>query len=244
MISRKLPLERTFQFERDTFAFPNELVWEYRLDPSTGTMNTFRNVPRPNYAHRCFVLVRSCRQFFYHARFDPKQPKAETAQYQQLIRQVVSRSPRQPSPEIDLAVIPGYDCLREFSQAQEALLKAECGGAWQSYFLRSHWRMTLPITRRQQEQMARQLLRAFTEKPTPIVHLVRFPQLTINHGIVLFDFSETDFAIQFQAYDPNTPAHPVELIYQRADRTFYFPRNHYWPGGKLDVIEVYRGWFY
>ena len=50
--------------------------------------------------------------------------------------------------------------------------------------------------------------------------------------------------IQFQAYDPNIPAHPVELIYQRADRTFYFPRTHYWAGGKLNVIEVYRGWIY
>jgi hypothetical protein len=134
--------------------------------------------------------------------------------------------------------------LRQFSEAQETLLKAECGGAWQSYFLRSHWRMTLPITRRQQEQMARQLLEAFSKKPTPIVHLLRFPQLTINHGIVLFGFRETDSAIQFQAYDPNIPAHPAQLTYQRADRTFYFPRNHYWPGGKLDVVEVYRGWFY
>jgi hypothetical protein len=161
-----------------------------------------------------------------------------------LIREVVSRSPRRPGAESKRIVIPGYDCLRQFSQAQEQLLKAECGGAWQSYFLRSHWRMTFPITRHQQARMARQLVGAFAEKPAPIVHLLRFPQLTINHGIVLFGFHETERAIHFDAYDPNVPAHPSELTYQRAERAFHFPRNHYWPGGALKVIEVYRGWIY
>jgi len=244
MISAEPPSPRAFHFERDTFAFANELVWEYRFDPKTGAMTTFRNEPRPEYAHRCFVLVRSCRQFFYHARFDGEQSKAAPSVYRQLIRQIVSLSPRRPSSEAERIVIPGYSCLREFSMEQAPLLKAECGGAWQSYFLRSHWRMTFPITRRQQERMANQLVRAFAEKPAPIVHLLRFPQLTINHGIVLYGFRETESAVQFEAYDPNTPAHPAELTYQRAERTFHFPANHYWPGGKLDVIEVYRGWLY
>jgi len=244
MISTGAGLARPFRFEQDTFAFANELVWEYRLDPRTGSMNTFRNEPRPLYAHRCFVLVRSCRQFFYHARFDPNLPEMDEEGYRRRIREVVSRSPRRPSLESEKIVIPGYDNLRRFSQAQEPLLKAECGGAWQSYFLRSHWRMTFPITHGQQARMARQLVEAFAQKPAPIVHVVRFPQLTINHGIILFGFQEATDSIRFEAYDPNTPAHPVELTYQRAKRAFWFPPNHYWPGGELKVIEVYRGWFY
>ena len=51
-----------FQFERDTFAFANELVWEYRFEPGTGAVTTFRNNPPPGYSHRCFVMVRSVRQ--------------------------------------------------------------------------------------------------------------------------------------------------------------------------------------
>jgi hypothetical protein len=244
MISSDEPAERRFQFERDTFAFANELIWEYRFDPATGTVTTLRNYPPPNYAHRCFVLVRSARQFFYHAAFEPSRPRADAQTYRKLMRKVVSRSPRKPSPIAEKVVIPGYDCLRSFSEAQAALLKAECGGAWQSYALRSHWRMVFPISRRHQERMAQQLVRSFGECPAPIVHLVRFPQLTINHGIVLFDFAETESAIRFSAYDPNIPARPAELTYQRAERAFLWPRNHYWAGGRTDVIEVYRGWFY
>jgi hypothetical protein len=244
MISSRPGFVPPFQFERDTFAFANELVWEYRFNPQTGAMSISRNRPRPTYVHRCFVLVRSCRQFLYHCQFDAGLPALDAPAYRGIIRKVVARSPRRPSPDTERIVVPGFDGLRRFSQAHETLLKAECGGAWESYVLRSHWRMTFPITRQHQERMARQLVAAFAEKPAPIVHLVRFPQLTINHGVVLFGFIETNDAIRFQAYDPNVPDHPAELTYNRVERTFYFPRNHYWPGGKLNVIEVYCGWPY
>jgi hypothetical protein len=242
-----LPADRPagrFRFGQDTFAFANELVWEYRFDPATGGMHTFRNDPPPGYAHRCFVLVRSARQFFYHARFDGARPVAEARTYRGSIREIVSRSPRRPSTEGERVVVPGYDCLRAFSRAQGALLKAECGGAWQSYCLRSHWRMVFPISRRHQERMAAQLVKSFPERLAPIVHLVRFPQLTINHGLLLFAWAEDESAICFQAYDPNAPDGPAELTYDRSARSFLFPRNHYWAGGRLDVIEVYRGGFY
>jgi hypothetical protein len=238
------PLPRRFDFERDTFAFANNLLWEYRLDPATGAMTTVRNDPTPAYAHRCFVLVRSARQFFYHARFEPSMPRADAASYRRLIRSVVARSPRRPSPEAQRIPIPGYDCLRSFSGEQEELLKAECGGAWQSYVLRSHWRMVFPISRPHQARMAQTLTSAFRQKPDPIVHLVRFPQLTINHGITLFDLEEKGPIIRFRAYDPNSPARPSELLYDRTQQTFFFPQNHYWAGGRVDVIEVYRGWLY
>ncbi len=236
--------QRRFQFERDTFAFANELVWEYRFDPATGEVSTFKNDPRPAYAHRCFVMVRSARQFFYHARFDPARSVADEPTYRALIREVVSRSPRRASAEADKIIIPGYDCLHSFSQAQTPLLKGECGGAWQSYFLRSHWRMILPMSRPHQERMARHLVKVFPKRIAPIIHLVRFPQLTINHGMVLFGFEETESAIRFSAYDPNIPGHPAELTYDRAQQTFFLPRTHYWGGGRTDVVEVYRGWFY
>jgi hypothetical protein len=235
---------RTFRFDQDTLAFANELVWEYRFDPSTRTMTPIRNERFSDYTHRCFVVVRSARQFFCHARFEPQQPAAEAATYRRLIREVVSRSPRQPSVEAEKITIPGYANLRLLSQAQEQLLKSECGGAWQSYVLRSHWRMVFPISRRHQERTAEQLaLRLRTGIP-PILHLVRFPQLTINHGIILFSARATEKFIQFSAYDPNIPDHPTEMTYDRPARTFFYPRNHYWAGGRVDVIEIYRGWIY
>jgi hypothetical protein len=233
-----------FEFGRDTFSFANELVWEYRPDAATGRMATRKNNPPPQYAHRCFVMVRSARQFFYHARFDGNRPPVPEESYRRLIRQVVGRSPRQPSKKRDKIAIPGFDGLRAFSVACESLLKAECGGAWQSYALRSHWRMVFPISRRNQESVSVELLASFGRRVIPIVHLVRFPQLTINHGMVLFGHQETAAEIRFAAYDPNQPGQPTQLTYRRADRTFHLPPNHYWAGGRVDVIEVFRGWIY
>ncbi len=67
--------ERPFQFERDTFAYANELLWDYAFDDAGHWRGRARE-PRPDYTHRCFVVVRSARQFFQHARFDPALPKA------------------------------------------------------------------------------------------------------------------------------------------------------------------------
>ena len=64
---------RRFDFDRDRFAFANELVWEYQLDAATGKMNFRPHDPKPDYTHRCFVLARAVRQFLYHARFDAMQ---------------------------------------------------------------------------------------------------------------------------------------------------------------------------
>jgi len=235
---------RPFQFERDTFAFAHELVWQYRLDPGTGQMTTLRTHPPPTYYHRCFVMVRAVRQFFYHAQFDSASPAADAEAYRRLVRDVVSRNPRRVSAATERIVIPGYDGLRAFSREREALLKDECGGAWGSYFLRSHWRMVFPVWRRHQQGVAQQLERSILGSGIPAVHVFRFPHITINHGILLFGVAAADGRLRFQGYDPNIPAHPIELTYRPRDRAFYFPANHYWAGGSLQVVEIYRNWLY
>jgi hypothetical protein len=233
---------RSFEFLRDTLTFANELVWRYEFHPVTGTMSVSRSDPPPTYSHRCFVLVRTVRQFFYHARFEPNQPVAPAEAYRDLIRRVVSSNPRRRNAE--RIVIPGFDCLRTFCQAHESLFKAECGGPWQSYFLRSHWRMVFPVWPRHQERMADQLRERVVHGAVPAVHLFRFPKVTINHGLLLFGMAESEREIQFTAYDPNIPARAVTLIYDRPLRAFRFPAASYWSGGVVSVIEIYRGGLY
>ena len=234
---------RRFDFERDSFAFANELIWEYRFDAATGRTTFVRREPKPDYAHRCFVLTRAARQFLYHARFDPNLPIAEVEAYRQRVGEVVSRNPRTPCASGQEVVFPGYQSLRQFSETNAALLKFKCGGAWRSYVLRSHWRMIFPIPRTHQVRTARQLVEAITRNVSPIVHLVRFPKLSINHGMVLFDAAEGKEDVRFQAYDPNDPEKPTTLTFDQARRTFLLPANRYWAGGQVDVIEIYRGWW-
>ena len=234
---------RHFVFEQDSFAFANQLVWEYRFD-ELGKWTRKPRRPEPDYTHHCFVVARSAKQFFAHARFDPDRPVADPQTYRRLIRRVVSTRPNRDLPDGERIVIPGYASLREFSQAQEKLLKAECGGAWHSYFQHGHWRMIWPFTRRHQQEMAEQLVTDLKQNRPPVVHVVRFPRLTINHALLLFDFAETDREIRFAAYDPNAPQEPATLAYDRLGRTFSLPTNFYFPGGRVDIYEIYRNWCY
>lgn len=235
---------RRFEFARDSFAFANELHWEYRFDTGNGRTTSSKRDPKPDYAHRCFVLIRAARLFHYHARFDKHLVADESEPaWRRRIQEVMRRNPRAPCQPGDEVIFPGFAHLREFSRAHEALLKAECGGAWRSYVLRSHWRMIFPVSRAHQVQTAEQLLAEVRRGASPIIHLVLFPKLTINHGILLFDARETPCGVVFQAYDPNDPTKPSGITFDATTKTFSFPANRYWIGGVLDVIEIYRGWW-
>lgn len=238
-----LAVRRRFEFDRDSFAFPNELVWEYDFDPATAAPSVRRRVPAPRYAHHCFVLVKAARQFLYHARFDPAAGRADDAGYRRLIREVLARSSRRPSEAGERIVIPGYAGLRELSLARESMLKEQCGGAWRSYLQRSHWRMVFPVSREHQRRTAGELLEATERGDAPIVHLLQFPSLTINHAMVIFEGTRTPPGALFLAYDSNAPERPARLTYDDRTRTFHLPPNRYWRGGALNVFEIFRRWY-
>jgi hypothetical protein len=238
-----LAVDRRFDPERDAFVFPNELVWEYHFDQETGSTRFARREPRPRYAHHCFVLVRAARQFFYHARFDPAAEPADDLTYRRLIRAVLARHPRRPSRPEQRVVIPGYAGLRDLSAAREPVVKAACGGAWRSYVQHSHWRMFVPVSREHQHRTAGELLEATEDHNAPLVHLLRWPSLAINHGLVVFEGARTQAGARFLAYDPNDPERPARLTYDRERRAFSLPANRYWRGGELNVFEIFRRWY-
>jgi hypothetical protein len=236
--------DRPFEFKGDVLSFANELDWVYRRDPATGQMDFTRVEPEPDYIHHCFVLVRTVKQFFLHARFDAAAPKADEKTYRELIRKVLAHSPRDTEPDLQRIVIPGYADLRSFSAAWATLLKDEAGGAWHSYIQMGNWRMIYPFTRGHQQDTAAQLLAEINADWPPIVHLVRFPANTINHAVMLYAARETEKEIVFTVYDPNHPEAPGMLTYDRASRTFIFPATNYFADGRVDVYEVYRGFLY
>jgi hypothetical protein len=244
MISVPEGCSRPFLFERDTLAFANELVWQYRFDPITGSMVISRRDRRPTYSHRCFVMVRAVRQFLYHAQFDPALPPTTPDGYRCRVREIISRNPRRMSAASERIVIPGHPDLRSFSEAEESLLKSECGGAWESYFVRSHWRMVFPVSNAHQERTARRLEQSLSEGRAPVVHLFRFPHVAINHAVVLFGATASRHSIEFDVYDPNIPERSLRLTFERAASRFTFPRTHYWEGGPVSVNEVLRNSIY
>jgi hypothetical protein len=235
---------RPFDFGRDTFNYTNQLVWAYSINPETKEQSWHLQNKSPEYSHHCFVMVRSARQFWWHARFDPSLPAVDEKSNRRLVEEVVRRRDSRGSPEEQKVVIPGYAGLREFSAAYPKLLQEECGGAWQSYLQRGHWRMILPFSRNGQEANAHRL-RERIEGGTPcVVHLVRFPSLKINHAVLLHAVRHEPGKLVFNSYDSNDPSQPLELVYLERERRFEFPLTGYFAGGEVKVYEIYRNWIY
>lgn len=235
-----VPGARGFEFSKDTFAYVNELVWEYRYDPKRGTMGHVRREPPPTYAHHCYPMARAARQFFHRARFVAEAPRLEIEEYRRRVREVVSGDGRLALGEAERVVIPGYASLREFSAARRELLQAECGAAWESYWQRGNWRLVWPFPRSGQARTAAELEEAVAAGGLALVHLVRFPALSINHVVVVYGVRAEAERLRFAVYDPNDAERPRELVFERATRTFSLPPNHYWAGGRVDVYEIGR----
>ncbi len=240
---RSGPHLRPFVFGTDTFAYPNELEWVYGFD-TAGKWRGEQRKPAPDYTLHCFVVVRDARQFFYHARFDPRLPRVNTQTYIASVNQVLQRDRFTPSPEAARVVIPGYANLHEFSRYWEALLKFAGGGAWQSFLQRGNWRMVFPFTRMHQEHTARELLAAVVANRLPIVHAVTFPERTLDHAVLIYAGRSTSTGIDFDVYDPNDARQSITLRFDAATRTFQFPRTRYFYGGAVDVYEVYKNLVY
>lgn len=234
---------KPFQVSRDSFAYPNELLRTYVFHPD-GRTTSHDTRPKPDYALHCVPMARAAREFFYHARFDPALPKCSAAEYRDLVRQVIGRDSRCPSPDFERILIPGFPSLAEFSAAFAELLKAECGGAWRSYTQRGNWRMIMRFSRAHQGRAAESLAASLAEERLPIVHLVDFPRLKINHTVLLIRAERRPEGLLFEAYDPNQPARPALLRFDAASRQFLFEASHYFRGGPVNVYEVHKNAIY
>ena len=104
--------------------------------------------------------------------------------------------------------------------------------------------MIFPFSRRQQAQVAKQLAVRLKESGPAIVHVVRFPQLTINHAMLVFEAKETATGMQFAVYDPNDPTAPTSITFERENRSFFLPRNSYFFGGRVNIYQIYYQWDY
>jgi len=72
---------------------------------------------------------------------------------------------------------------------------------------------------------AASLLAALRRDFSPVIHLVKFPALTINHSMLLFGAVETGEGIDFQ---PTTPTilGAGDALFQRPRSAFTSPPNH------------------
>jgi hypothetical protein len=238
------PVALGFDFGRDTFAFANETVWEYQVDPVTGATRWTKRDPVPPFSLRCGNMARAARQFRLHARFVPDAPRLDTAGYAALVRTVLARDARSRAPSPDPVVVPGYANLRALSADHPGVLQEALGGSWQSYVQRGNWRMIFPFSEHHQRATAARLAEAAEAGALPIVHVLRYPELTVNHMLLLYAAERSAAGTRFLAYDPNDAAQPLVLAWDAGAGQFDYPRTIYFGGGPVKVYEVYDGLLY
>ena len=196
------------------------------------------------FGQRCASMARAARQFFHAAEFVPDAPPLSDAEYRERIARVMASDPRRERPARTRVVIPGHTDLRAFSRVQERALKEALGGSWKSYLQRGNWRMIFPFSPAHQRNTAGNLVASLEAGHPPIVHLVQFPNVTVNHSVLVISAEESPTEIVFRTYDSNVADGVRVLRYDRVERHFTFPTTTYFAGGRVDVYEIYDGWLF
>jgi hypothetical protein len=231
-----------FRFDRDTFAFANETVFEYR--EGHPHLREARDADKPApFTRRCFVMCRASDQFRKFARFDPTQPPPDARALAAKVR-AVTRHPawRGALPPERRVVIPGYADLRALSAARGEILQENIGLGWPTYFRLGNWRMVFHHGPGHQSETHDTLEAALDRGNVFIGYLTTFPKLYINHAILVYarkPSSGAEKAVRYRVYDPNHPESPRELTYDPAKGAFSYEKDWDFIGGQVTVLQIF-----
>ena len=197
------------RFGVDTFAYRNDSRIHHRGKPDL-------------YASWCFVLARAVVQFQRFARFEPGAPRLAPAEYIALVQRSTRRAPlRAPLPVAERVVVPGFGSLHELTREEEAAVKAGLPRRFWTLVHWTNWRIIFPLPRAQQERVAAEII-AELQAGRPVQLLITdFPRIRVNHSVLAFDFRANDpDAVDFSVYDPNDPAVPGVIRFDRRERRY------------------------
>ena len=233
--------ESDFRFDRDTFDFANQTVFEYH--EGHASLRKGSAVKKDAYNRHCFVMCRTATQFKKFARFDPRGAPIDDASLAARIRAVTRREPwAQPAPEDQRIVIPGYKDLRDLSKTRRELMQATIGHGWPSYFRISNARMMFQEGATYQERTHARLNAALARGETFVSFLTTYPSFSINHSILIYklkSFSPNPGVERYLVYDPNHPESPRELTWSPHTRSFSYQKDWDFVGGFVRVYQVY-----
>ncbi|MCX6897721.1 MAG: hypothetical protein NT105_03395 [Verrucomicrobia bacterium] len=236
---------RAFDFKQDTFAFVNQTVWAYQDGQRVQTPES-RSENRDRYTHRCFVMARATIQFWRFARFEPDAPAASNVELERKVRQVVARRPTGPSlPLQDRVVFPGYANLRNLSERQAAVLRANLGSSLATYFRPGNFFLPYRPSKEHQARTSEEL-QAWLEMGQPMalwIYDFKFPKPTLNHAVVAYAKSVEGGKTVYQCYDPNDATTPKRFEFDPQTGIFSFDKQSYFLGGKASVRPCYVNFF-
>jgi hypothetical protein len=218
---------RDFSFERDTFAFRNDVRAFY---PERDDL----------YANYCFVLARGLRQFFLFARFDPGAPRLDRAAYVERVRRVAARAPwHAPIPPEDRVVIPGYANLREFSRGEESAVKEALGGRFWTLVHWTNWRVGRAVGLEHQARVLDEIHGELAAGRLVQLLVTNWPVAELNHTVVAFASHVNDRGVELTIWDPNEPERSGVITFD-AERGFWATRVF---ATRPQAIRVFRMYY-
>jgi hypothetical protein len=232
-----------FRFDRDTLAFANETVFEYRDGLARLRKPPAARSRRRPYTSRCFVMSRSVMQFRKFARFDPHGAPLADRALGERIRAITGRPAwREALPAERRIVLPGYRNLREMSRKRARLLQENIGIGWTSYLRLGNVRVAYEQSQRYQERTHLDLAATLARGELFVALLSTFPNLSINHAVLVYarkPAARWAAMERYLVYDPNHPEAPRELTWSPADRAFAYQKDWDFVGGFVRVYQVY-----
>ncbi len=229
---------RPFDFQSDTFAFKNQLYYDYKQISDT-QVEIFkrRHGKAPDFSRHCFQMCRAVVQFYKFAEFRPDLPKVSEPEYGAIVQRISAIPAWSSGPKTKI-IVPGFKDLHSFSLGETLVIQKNLGLWWPSYWRIGNWRIVFPVPRFTQERMANWLRNEIGRRRIQTVYITRMKP--INHCLVAYYFTEQpDGDIVFDVYDVNQPGKLVHLTYRKSDRSFYFDKTWYFRGGLVSAMRLY-----
>jgi len=231
---------RSFDFHHDTFAYANELVFNYQNGVHVADANSQER--EHSYTRRCFIMAAGVLQFWKHARFEPQAPPVPAQELARRIREVRDRAAWWPSEPPDKRVVfPGFASLHELSEREGRLLRANMGAGWTTYFHLRKFPMPFKPSPEHQARLCGSLQDWLHQGHPMVVWLYNFPGVNINHAVTVFEeiAPVQPGQVAFHVYDPNFTDGPRTLTYDRCAKTFSYEKTFYFSGGPVHVRPMY-----
>ena len=234
------PAPKPFRYDKESFAFANETVWNY-VDGSVQAESRTSTKKRA-YTRRCFVVTRAAVQFWKFARFDVRAPALAKDKLAKRIRDVTGRDVWGPALPLNQRVVfPGYANVHALSAAFPSVFQENIGLGWPVYVRPGNAPIAVPVTRATEARLNGEILRDLAQNYPTIVWLYLFPSLQINHVVVVISGQKRDNRYRYEVYDPNYTDGPKRLDYDPSARTFSYQPTFFFKGGAVDARAIYRG---
>jgi hypothetical protein len=234
---------QNFRFERDTLAFPNWTVWNYKNGRHVVEAHDQKQ-KTDRYTRRCFVMSRAAQQFYKFARFEPRGRALDDQELAHRVRDVTRREPWHPAlPPNQRIVFPGYANLREMSRRRQTIVQNNIGLGWPTYLRIGNFRMFSIRGADYQVKTHTLLNESLGRGEMFVAYLSDYPILHINHSVLVYQRKAGSRIDRYVCYDPNHAEAPRELVWRPDKQQFNYQKDQEFGGGYTRVYQVYgKAW--